>query len=61
MYFIELNITSYERIGIKRMVVKWNQMNQFKYPISRYHFLINGNKSSSYLDKDSLETCLFIF
>ncbi len=43
------------------MVVKWNQMNKFKYPISRYYALINGNKPSSYLEKDSLETCLLIF
>jgi hypothetical protein len=32
-------------------------MNQFKYPISRYYALINGDEYPSDLDKDSLETC----
>jgi hypothetical protein len=43
------------------MVVKLNQINQFKYPISRYYASINGSEYPSYLDKDSLEACSFIF
>lgn len=47
---------SYERIGFKRISLKWKE-NAFNYTLSR--FLINLDENSSYepIDENNLETC----
>ena len=45
---LELNISGSEQIGIKRILVKWNQINDFEYTISRCHAFINENRIESF-------------
>ena len=45
---LELSISGSEQIGIKRILVKWNQTNDFNYTISRCHVFINENRSESF-------------
>ena len=45
---LELNISGSEQIGIKRILVKWNQTNDFNYTISRCHVFINENRIESF-------------
>ena len=55
---LELNISGSEQIGIKRILVKWNQINDFEYSISRCHVFINQNRIESF--GEHLDFCWYL-
>ena len=55
---LELNISGSEQIGIKRIFVKWNQINDFEYTICRCHVSISENRIESF--GEHLEFCWYL-
>ena len=55
---LELNISGSEQIGIKRILVTWNQTNDFEYTISRCYVFINENRIESF--GEHLDFCWYL-